>query len=103
VAEWASNFTSSPTFFGLCFALVAAWAASFATDANQTLENLLGYGMAAVSLLLLARVKNSERRAEHAIQQKLDAIAKSLLHQSGGDAEEARADLERVVGIHDEV
>jgi Family of unknown function (DUF6194) len=40
LAEGASNFTSSPTFFVLCLALVAAWAASFA--AGNTAHHVAG-------------------------------------------------------------
>ena len=48
LAEGASNFTSSPTFFVLCLALVAAWAASFA--AGNTAHHVAGDLMAAVTL-----------------------------------------------------
>ena len=102
-AEAASNFTSSPVFFALCVVLIAAWALSFALDLGSTAQDLLGYGMAAVSLLLLALLKNSERRAERAIQQKLDAIAAALLHQRTGDDEKADRELERAIGLHDEL
>ncbi|MFE7242973.1 hypothetical protein [Streptomyces sp. NPDC057580] len=39
-------------------------------------------------MLLLAKLKNSERRAEHAIQRKLDAIVRATLEQQGGQAHE---------------
>ena len=102
-AEAASNITSSPVFFAFCVALIGAWALSFALDWATSAQDLLGYGMAAVSLLLLALLKNSERRAERAIQQKLDAIAAALLHQRTGEGEQAERDLERAIGLHDEL
>ena len=74
VAERASNFTSSPAFFGLCLLLIVAWAASYALGLSSTLSELLGFGMTAVTLLLLALLKNSELRSEHAIQVKLDEL-----------------------------
>jgi hypothetical protein len=59
--------------------------------------------MAAVTLLLLALVKNSELRAEHAIQSKLDAIAAAPLEQREGRTSEAHEALERAIGMHEEV
>ncbi|GAA3481992.1 hypothetical protein [Streptomyces yanii] len=48
---------------------------------------VVGDAMSAV-MLLLAMLKNSERRAEHAIQRKLDAIVRATLEQQGGQAHE---------------
>ena len=103
IAEAASNFTSTPAFFGMCFLLVASWGASYALGLGSEVRDLLGYGMAAVTLMLLALLKNSELRAEYAMQRKLDAIAEALLHQRRGDNEAAQDDLERAIGMHDEV
>src|SRR4051794_15594769 len=101
LAEQASNFTSSPAFFAGCALLVAFWAASFA--AGDTAHHVAGDLMAAVTLLLLALLKNAERRAEHAVQQKLDAIAAALLEQREGDETAAQDDLAEAIGLHDEV
>jgi low affinity Fe/Cu permease len=59
--------------------------------------------MAGVTLLLLALLKNAERRAEAAIQQKLDAIAAALLEQQRGDRTGAQDELAEAIGLHDEV
>jgi hypothetical protein len=48
-------------------------------------------------------VKNSELRAEHAVQSKLDAIAAALLEQREGKTMEAHDELERAIGMHKEV
>jgi hypothetical protein len=48
-------------------------------------------------------LKNAELRAERAIQQKLDAIASSLLEDKRGDAGDADQQLETAIGIHDEI
>jgi low affinity Fe/Cu permease len=87
----------------MCIVLLAAWVASYALGWSANVRDFLGYGMAAVALLLLALLKNSELRAEHAVQQKLDAIAEALLQQHGGDAERAERELERAIGMHEEV
>jgi low affinity Fe/Cu permease len=50
--------------------------------ASATESNLTGT-MAAMTLLLVSVLKNSERRAERAMQLKLDAIASALLEDRG--------------------
>ncbi len=102
VAESASNFTSSPAFFAICLALVATWGGGYALGFSDKFHHVSGDGMAAVSLLLLALLKNSELRAEQAIQEKLDAIAAALLEQRRGNSEAAQDDLERAIGMHEE-
>ncbi|MFI6144730.1 hypothetical protein [Streptomyces sp. NPDC051109] len=81
LAELASNFTSSAVFSVLCVLLVAGFVVVHLAGLSTEWQHLAGDAMAAVSLLLLALLKNSERRAEHAIQRKLDAIAAALLEQ----------------------
>ena len=103
VAEAASNFTSSPLFFAICIVIIALWLATHAAGLSTEWQHLTGDGMAAVTLLLLALVKNSELRAEHAVQSKLDAIAAALLEQREGKTHEAHEDLERAIGMHKEV
>ncbi|MFJ9344194.1 low affinity iron permease family protein [Streptomyces sp. NPDC101733] len=103
LAELASNFTSSAGFSVLCVLLVAAFLAVHFAGLSTSWQLLVGDTMAAVSLLLLALLKNSERRAEHAIQQKLDAIAAALLERQRGEPGRASRDLEKAIGMEDEV
>ncbi|HKG16416.1 MAG TPA: low affinity iron permease family protein [Solirubrobacteraceae bacterium] len=104
VAEAASNFSSSPTFFGLCLLLIAAWATSHLLGVSNTLRDVFGFGMTALTLMLLALLKNSELRSEHAVQRKLDAIAAALLEERRGQASpEVLEDLEEAVRMHEEV
>ncbi len=63
---------------------------------------LAGESMTAVTLLLLALLKNSERRAEHAIQLKLDAIAAALLETREGRPGTAVRDLREAKKIEDD-
>lgn len=102
VAEAASNFTSSPAFFLICVGTVAVWAGGYALGLSDAFHHVSGDAMAAVTLILLALLKNSELRAEAAIQEKLDAIAAALLEQRRGDSEAAQDDLERAIGMHEE-
>ena len=103
VAQAASNFTSSPAFFVFCVLLVAVWLATHVAGLSTDWQHLAGDAMAAVTLLLLALVKNSELRAEHAVQSKLDAIAAAMLEQREGKGNEAHEELERAIGMHKEV
>jgi low affinity Fe/Cu permease len=103
LAETASNFTSSPLFFSICLTIVALWLATHVAGLTTEWQHLGGDAMAAVTLLLLALLKNSELRAEHAIQSKLDAIAAALLEQREGKTREAHDDLEQAIGMHEEV
>jgi low affinity Fe/Cu permease len=103
VAEAASNLTSSPAFFAFCVLLVAIWLATHVIGLSTHWQHLAGDAMAAITLLLLALLKNSELRAEHAVQSKLDAIAAALLEQREGQTAQAHADLERAIGMHEEV
>ncbi|MFG2292307.1 hypothetical protein [Streptomyces sp. NPDC048603] len=103
LAELASNFTSSALFSCFCVALVAAFVTVHVLGLPIEWQHLVGDAMAAVSLLLLALLKNSERRAEHAIQRKLDAIAKALLEELENRQGGARKDLEDAIGMDEEV
>jgi low affinity Fe/Cu permease len=103
VAQAASNFTSSPSFFAVCVSVVALWLATHVAGLGTEWEHLTGDAMAAITLLLLALLKNSELRAEHAVQRKLDAIAAALLEQREGKTKEAHDALEEAIGMHEEV
>ena len=103
VAQSASNFTSSPSFFAFCVVVVALWLATHVAGLSTEWQHLSGDAMAAITLLLLALLKNSELRAEHAVQRKLDAIAAAILEQREGKTSDAHAALEEVIGMHEEV
>jgi len=103
-AEAASNLTSSPWFFTLCTALVLAWGLSYALGWSQSTRSFLGELLAALTLALVALLKNAELRSEHAVQFKLDAIAAAMLEaRRDGDDHEADEELEHAIGRHKEV
>ncbi|WP_308403822.1 hypothetical protein [Streptomyces rhizoryzae] len=95
--------TSSPLFFTVCLALVALFVAVHLAHLPLDVQLLAGHFLSAVTLLLLALLKNSELRAEHAIQRKLDAVAAALLEshegQQGGKAAE---DLRKAIRLDEE-
>jgi low affinity Fe/Cu permease len=99
-AERASFLASSPLFFFFCAALVCVWALGFAFGASDRLESAGAGLMSAVTLMLVALLKNAELRAERALQQKLDAIASALLEDRRGDQGDAEEQLERSIGLH---
>ncbi|MGW7423979.1 low affinity iron permease family protein [Streptomyces sp. NPDC054813] len=104
LAEVASNVTSSLLFMCLCLALVAAFVAVHVAGLDLSWQLLVGDVMTSLNLLLLALLKNSERRAEHAIQRKLDSIAAALLDQRAGDTpQEAAAELRKVIRMDEEL
>ena len=103
VAQSASNFTSSPSFFAICAVVVALWLGTHIAGLSTEWQHLSGDAMAAITLLLLALLKNSELRAEHAVQRKLDAIAAAILEQREGETRDAHAALEEAIGMHEEV
>jgi len=106
-AEKVSNVASSPAFFWVCSALIVTWMLSYALGWSEVASHFLGDLLAAVTLALVALLKNAERRAEHAVQFKLDAIARALLERDGdrrnGDDESAAEQLEAAIGREEEV
>jgi Flp pilus assembly protein TadB len=102
-AERASFLASSPLFFVFCAVLVAAWAVGLALGASDRVEAALAGAMSALTLVLVAVLKNSELRAERALQTKLDAIAGSLLADRRGHAGDAESRLEESIGVHEEI
>ncbi|MEU9104385.1 hypothetical protein AB0D54_08445 [Streptomyces xanthophaeus] len=103
LAEHASNLTSSASFAVFCVLLVVGFVAVHLAHLPMEWQHLAGDAMAAVSLLLLALLKNSERRAEHAVQRKLDAIAGALLEQMEGTGElgPAQKELKKAIRMEE--
>jgi hypothetical protein len=102
-AERASFLASSPLFFSVCLTVVAVWAVGLALGASDRFEATAAGLMSATTLVLVALMKNAELRAERAIQQKLDAIASSLLEDKRGDRGDADQQLETAIGLHEEI
>ncbi len=102
-AERASFLASSPLFFIACAMLVVAWAVGLALGASDRFEAATAGGMSAVTLILVAVLKNSELRTERALHTKLDAIASAFLEERRGHVGDAEEQLERSIGVHDEI
>ncbi|WP_328666021.1 low affinity iron permease family protein [Streptomyces sp. NBC_00322] len=102
LAEAVSRFTSSLAFFLLCLALVAGVVAVHAAGLELEWQLFAQGWMTTVTLLLVALLKNSELRAERAIQRKLDAIAAALLEQQEGERGKAHDDLKAAIRMEEE-
>jgi low affinity Fe/Cu permease len=102
-AERVSFLASSPLFFVFCGLVVLAWAIGLAVGASDRFEAATAGLMSAVTLMLVAVVKNSELRTDRALHTKLDAIASALLEDRRGHQGDAEEQLERSIGVHDEI
>jgi low affinity Fe/Cu permease len=102
-AERASFVASSSLFFVVCGALVVTWGAGLILGASDRFVAATAGGMSAVTLVLVAVLKNSELRTERALHTKLDAIASALLEERRGHHGDAEEQLERSIGVHDEI
>ena len=102
-AERMSFLASSPVFFVLCAAVVVAWAVGLALGASDRFETATAGLMSAITLILVAVLKNSDLRTDRALHTKLDAIASSLLEDRRGHPGDAEEQLERSIGVHDEI
>lgn len=104
MAGVASNVASSGFFFSLCFVILAVWVLGLILGFAGGTESALTGAMSALTLLLVALLKNSELRAERAMQLKLDAIASALLEDRGtGPDAETKEELEEAVRLHEEL
>jgi low affinity Fe/Cu permease len=103
LAQRASYFSSSPLFFLLCLVLVLAWLAGYVFGAGSAYEQGMGTGITAVTLLLVALLKNAELRAEAAVQSKLDALATGMLEAIRNEGQKADPMLERAIGIDEQL
>jgi low affinity Fe/Cu permease len=104
LAEAASNLASSGVFFSLCLVILFVWILGLILGFAAGTESALTGTMSAVTLLLVALLKNSELRADRAMRLKLDAIASALLEDRGsGPDAESRQDLEEAVRLHEEL
>lgn len=86
----------------LCLLLVTAFIIVHLAGASISWQLFVGDLMAAVTLILLSLLKNSERRAEHAIQRKLDAIAAALLEQRSESTDKHVQSLHDAIRLEDE-
>jgi len=104
LAEYGAFLASSPFFFGVCLLVIVAWIVGLIVGASNRFEVAVAGLISALTLVLVALLKNAELRSERAIQQKLDAIAGALLQDRvGGKEGESERDLEDAIGLHEDI
>ncbi|WP_329274702.1 low affinity iron permease family protein [Streptomyces sp. NBC_00691] len=100
-SDRASNVTGSPLFYVLCVLLVLGTVVLHFLHPPLSWLIFAGDVMTAVNLLLLALLKNTERRDTHAVQRKLDAIAAALLEQREGTGHRAADELRQAIRMEE--
>ncbi|MER7762218.1 hypothetical protein [Streptomyces sp. NPDC097619] len=100
-SERAANITGSPLFYVFCVLLVLGTFVLHFLHPPLSWLIFAGDLMASISLLLLALLKNAERRDTHALQRKLDAIAEALLEQREGTSHEAADKLRHAIRLEE--
>jgi hypothetical protein len=104
LAEYDSFLASSPFFFAVCLLVILAWMIGLIAGASDRFEVAAAGLISALTLVLVALLKNAELRSERAIQRKLDAIASSLLQDKRGDDDgDSERDLEDAIGVHEDI
>lgn len=103
LAESGSFLASSPLFFGVCLIVLVVWMVGLVAGASNQFETAATGLISAVTLVLVALLKNAELRAERAIQRKLDAIASSLLQDKRGGNGDSEQHLEEAIGVHEQI
>jgi hypothetical protein len=108
VATRADQFASRAWFFLMCVLLVVVWAPSFFLFGSvDTWQLIINTVTTIVTFLLVALLQNTQKRANDAVQHKLNAIAEGLAelmsHQAGEtlDLTRCRSELRAAVGLED--
>ena len=78
-ATGSSHFVSRAWFFAFCVALVVIWAPSIVLiHSISTWQLIINTLTTIITFLLVALLQNTQKRADDALQQKLNAIAEGL-------------------------
>jgi low affinity Fe/Cu permease len=107
-ASTVSSFVSRAWFFLFCVLLVVLWAPSYFLLGNlDTWQLIINTVTTIVTFLLVALLQNTQKRADDAVQHKLNAIADALsdlmdeLADSHPDLHADRVELRAAVGLED--
>ena len=106
-AEGVTRVVSSAYFFAFCLASVVAWALfGPPLGFSDTWQLAINTATTILTFLMVAVLQNSSRRAERALQAKLDAIADALadfMDKADIDLAQDVRELEEAVGLEDRV
>ncbi len=108
LAERFHRHIAHPWFFAFCFALIAAWVASYPLfSSSLSWEASIHTAASVITLLVLGLIENSARRTEQAMQEKLNVLAEALaalMESRGRDDARLLEEVERLreaVGLED--
>jgi low affinity Fe/Cu permease len=106
IAERASEIVGQAAFFMASLALVLLWIPMvFVVSSIDTWQLVLSTLTSVAAFLLIALLQNSERRSDHAMHQKIDALAAALaehLREQEGEKESVRR-LDDSVGLEERI
>ncbi|MFJ9393082.1 low affinity iron permease family protein [Nocardioides sp. NPDC101246] len=107
-ATRASDFVSRAWFFMMCVLLVVVWAPSIVVLPDvDTWQLIINTATTIVTFLLVALLQNTQKRADDAVQQKLNAIAEGLsgmmerLARDHPELRDDRDELRKAVGLEE--
>ena len=107
-ATHASTFVSRAWFFVMCVLLVVIWAPSIVVLPDvDTWQLIINTATTIVTFLLVALLQNTQKRADDAVQQKLNAIAEGLsammerMARDHPDLRDDRDELRQAVGLEE--
>jgi hypothetical protein len=108
-AGLASAVVSRAPFFAGCVLLIVIWAPSIGLFDLDTWQLIINTATTIITFLLVALLQNSQTRSDHAIQHKLNAMAKGLADLMDAQATRHRDDdlrqdlieLRLAVGLED--
>ena len=105
IAERVSTFIGRAPFFMFCVLIVVLWAiwGPFARF-SDTWQLIINTGTTIVTFLMVALLQNSTRRADLAVQHKLNAIADALgdfMHKTNPELKEDVVELHAAVGLEE--
>jgi low affinity Fe/Cu permease len=103
----AATFVSRAWFFSACVALVVVWAPSYFLFGNfDSYQLAINTPTTIVTFLLVALLQNTQKRADAAVQRKLNALALGLRDVLGAVSDpriaadpDTRAQLDAAVGL----
>jgi low affinity Fe/Cu permease len=100
-AESASRFVSQAAFFIISLVVVTIWMPTILLfeDIN-TWQLVINTATSVLAFLLVALLQNSERRYDHALHHKVDALARGLVtvmrHQVDADSEPVQRSIDEL-------
>jgi low affinity Fe/Cu permease len=109
IAEAASNLTGKGPFFALCLLITLIWLLSITLLSFEIWNLIASTATGVVTFLLVALLQNSQRRAEAAMNEKLNALAAAvadLMRFHSGEDRDLRdniALLQATVGLEERI